>query len=160
MALTTGQKTALAAAHTPAARKKAVATLTKLANARQKLAEQYNVGAREFGAKFILGTIERLKIPLSAVPEILFRPFPRIKRAQLLQARANGHDKGAGVGIPLDAIPEKKERAAWGSKATGTKPKTHPNAALIEKTLDLLANPKTPDKVAARLTVVLDKLLG
>jgi len=151
-------RSALMAAHSPAARKKAVQSATHLAGLRQKLAAKYDSGSNDFTKPHLLATVKRLGISLGDIPEDLFKPFGVKIRKQLLAQRAmNGHAREAGVGIPLDAIPERKKNSVSAS-TKGASAKAR-NVELIGKIVDLLAKPETTDTIAERLTRVLDKLI-
>lgn len=129
-----------------------------LAEARQQMSDQFGGRQADYMKARLLDTIKQRGISFSEVPEQLFRPFPARVRKELLRKHGNGHDRS--IGIPLDAIPERAPKA---SKAPSKHDpfqhkRTHPNAELIGKIVDLLASPSTNDKVADRLLAVLDKL--
>ena len=149
----------LKAAHSPAARKKAIASMSHLAELRQKLAAKYDTGSVQFTKPHLLATVKRLNIPLSAIPADLFKPFGVTVRKELLAKRAaNGHDHACGIGIPLDAIPAKAERKP-NARGAYTAKRGHPNAELIGKVIDLLARPDIEGATAERLLTALDKLM-
>jgi len=147
---------ALNAASHPAVRARAAATTKRNTKIRHKFAAQFNEPPDMFLPKNILATLKRREIALGDVP-------PELLKSQSPKARER-FENGGGVGIPLDAIPERaprangKARGAYGSKLNGKH--GHPNGDLIAKTIDLLGREGTTDAVAERLLAVLDKLVA